>query len=408
MSEERVHHPYSPSTLQAREACPKYAPNNTETEAAQMGTMQHDAVDSGLDDPRIPDYRAAAVAECIAFAEERLKAYPGGSHCREIYLPVDDETIEIEPSRQVTNVDPDTGLESVGFIGGRYFVGTTAGYVDYAIISADEVEGELIDWKFGRWAVTEAENNLQGIAYMLGLKKIFPNLRYCTVRFIQPHIDFSSSHTFDLTQPDMFQLRIRTTVHRAIEAAKNPNDFSMARPNTGACVFCAHVGRCPKVADFAVRIGKKFMPLALPADLSTLALNDPKQVAVGLKLAQVVNAWAESYRKQATMKAIEEDFVPEGYQLVPSQKTVIKNSKAVGEMAKTFLPEEDAAKVEALYDISITTLDKLISLRAPRGSKEATVEEFRKKLLEAGHTEMGVPFAFLRQVSTKDSDKPQT
>lgn len=383
---ERIHHPYSPSTLQSREACPKYTPTNTESDASIAGTMQHDAVDSGMDDPRIADYQAEAVAECIAFAEERMKAYPGGSHCREVYLPIDDEKI----------VGPD----------GKVFEGTTAGFVDWAILSADEVEGELIDWKFGKWAVTEAENNLQGISYMMGLKKIFPKLRYCTVRFIQPHIDFSSSHTFDLTNPEQFILRIRTVVNRAIEAAKDPKDFSMARPSTGACVFCSHVGRCPKVAEYALRIGKKFMPLALPADLSTLALSDPAQVSVGLKLAQIVNAWAESYRKQATAKSIEEDFVPDGYQLVPSQKTVIKNDKAVGEVAKQFLPAEDAAKVEALYEISLTPLDTLISLRAKRGVKEATVKEFRQKLLEAGHTEMGVPFAFLRQISTKDSDKP--
>lgn len=343
--------------------------------------MQHEAAESGLDDPRIPDYRAAAVAECIAYTEERLKAFPGGSHCREIYLPIDDEKI----------VGPD----------GKVFEGTTAGYVDFAVISADEIEGELVDFKFGQWAVTEAENNLQGIAYVLGLKKLFPNLRYCTARFIQPHIDFASSHTFDLTKPDHLILRVRTVVHRAIEANNNPDDFSMARPNTGACVFCAHVGRCPKVADYALRIGKKFMPLALPADLSTLALNDPAQVAAGLKLASVVNAWAESYRKQATMKAIEEDFVPEGYTLVPSRRIIIKNAKAVGETAKKFLPEEDSARVEALYEISITPLDKLVSLRAARGSKEETVKRFREALLEAGHTEMGVPFAFLRQINEK-------
>lgn len=408
MSEARVHHPYSPSTLQAREACPKYQPSQNETEASLAGTMQHDAVESGMDDPRIPDYQAAAVAECMAFAENRLKAYPGGSHCREIYLPVDDEMLCIEPVRQVVNVDPDTGLESVGFIGGHYVQGTTAGYVDFAIVSWDEVEAELIDWKFGKWAVTEAKNNLQGIAYMLGLKKIFPKLKYCTVRFIQPHIDFSSSHTFEIEQPDAYHLRVKTVVQRAIIAGKNPNDFSMARPNTGACLFCALVGVCPKVAEFSLQIGTKFMPLALPKDISLSALSDPAQVSTGLKLAQIVQAWASGYRAQATAKAIDEDFLPDGYQLVPSQKTVVRLAKGVGNVAKEFLPPEDAEKVEALYEISLTPLDKLISLRAPRGSKEATVKQFREKLLEAGHTEMGVPYAFLRQISSKDSEPTST
>ncbi len=408
MSETRAHHPYSPSTLQSREACPKYVPSQNETEASIAGTMQHDAVEAGQDDHRLSDLQAVAVAECLKYAEERLRAFPGGSHCREIYLPIDDEVIEVVPAKQVINIDPDTGLESVGFIGGVYVISTTAGYVDFAIVSQDETEAELLDWKFGKWAVTEAENNLQGIAYMLGLKKMFPKLEHCTVRFIQPHIDFSSSHTFDISNPDPYILRVRTVVHRAVAAARNPADYSSARPNVGSCLFCALVGQCPKVADYALQIGKKFMPLALPQDLSTLALSDPAQVAVGLKLAQVVNAWAESYRKQATMKAIEDDFVPDGYSLVPSQKTVIKNAKQVGDAAKKFLPPEDAEKVEALYDISLTPLDKLISLRAPRGVKEATVKEFREQLLANGATEMGVPYAFLRQITVKDVEKTST
>jgi hypothetical protein len=385
---ERVHHPYSPSTLQSREACPKYIPSQNETEASIAGTMQHDAVEAGQDDHRLSDLQAVAVAECLKYAEERLRAFPGGSHCREIYLPMDDEKI----------VSPD----------GKVFEGTTAGYVDFAIVSKDETDAELLDWKFGKWAVTEAENNLQGIAYMLGLKKMFPKLEHCTVRFIQPHIDFSSSHTFDISNPDPYILRVRTVVHRAVAAARNPADYSSARPNVGSCLFCSLVGQCPKVADYALQIGKKFMPLALPKDLSTLALSDPAQVAVGLKLAQVVNAWAESYRKQATMKAIEDDFVPDGYSLVPSQKTVIKNAKQVGDAAKKFLPAEDAEKVEALYEISLTPLDKLISLRAPRGVKEATVKEFREQLLANGATEMGVPYAFLRQITVKDVEKTST
>lgn len=387
MSEERVHHPYSPSTLQAREACPKYSPLQSENEAATMGTLQHDSVESGIDDDRIPDYRAAAVAECLKFTEERLKDFPGGVHVREAYLPIDDEMVTA----------PD----------GTKFKGTTAGYVDFAVISADETEAEIADWKFGQWAVTKAEENLQGIAYMLGLKKVFPKLQRCTVRFVQPHIDFSTHHTFEISDPSPYLLRVRTVVQRAIEAARNPTDFSSANPNTGACVFCALVGRCPKVAELALKVGEKFAPLALPGDISTTALSDPAQVAVGLKLAQVVKAWAEAYRRQATAKSIEDDFIPDGYKLVSSQRTVIKNARNVGDAAKALLPPEDAEKVEALYDIALTPLDKLISLRAPRGFKEDSVKKFRESIIESGAAELGAPFAFLRQISVEDEQETQ-
>ena len=60
MSNERIHHPYSPSKLQALEACPKYEGVQNDNPASAMGTAQHDIVESGLDNPRIPDAKAMA------------------------------------------------------------------------------------------------------------------------------------------------------------------------------------------------------------------------------------------------------------------------------------------------------------------------------------------------------------
>jgi hypothetical protein len=382
MSADRQHHPYSPSTLQCREACPKYQPTHSDNEASVMGTLQHSAVESELDDDRIPDYRALAVAQCKQFAEQRIAAYPGGTVLREEYLPVDDEVIRVKAPDLF---DPD------------HFLGTTAGYLDLGIVSADETHAEIIDWKYGDRMVTDAEDNLQGISYMLGLKKRFPKLQTCLVRFIQPHIDYETSHTFDISNPAPYLLRVRAVVLRAIEAANNQEDFSNARPTVGTCLFCSLVGRCPKVAELAIKVGKKYAPLAVPDDINTVTLADPAQVSAGMKLAQVVSIWAESYRKNATQKAVNsEDFIPEGYALVSSQRASVKDARKVGEIAKEFLPPEDHKRIEALYEISLTPIDKLLSLRSPRGSKEATVKLFREKIISEGAAELGQPFAFLK------------
>jgi hypothetical protein len=114
--------------------------------------------------------------------------------------------------------------------------------------------------------------------------------------------------------------------------------------------------------------------------------------------------WAEAYRRQSTAQSIsDEHFIPDNYILVSTQKCKILKPRDVGNIAKTFLPEEDHGKVEALYDISLTPLDKLISTRAARGSKEKTVEDFREKIITEGAAELGQPFAFLRQATDKDS-----
>src|SRR5204862_8093193 len=140
------------------------------------------------------------------------------------------------------------------------------------------------------------------------------------------------------------------------------------------CLFCSLVGVCPKVAELAIQVGRKYAPLVVPDDIDTVSLEDPAKVAAGMKLAQVVKLWAESFRKNATVKAqTDEDFIPEGYVLIPSQKIKLLHPRKVGEIAKKFLPPEHAEKIEALYDIKITPLDTLIELMAARGKKEKTV-----------------------------------
>lgn len=409
----RKHHPFSPSSLQAREACPKYQQDHEAPvhEMAFTGTMQHDSVDSQIDDPRLPDYRAMAVAQCIGFAEERARMYPGCTVLKEQYLPIDNnEVVTVEDTLvEFNTVDPDTGLTSLGFRQeprSVWYKGTTAGYLDRAIVSADQKSAEIIDWKFGNNAVEDAENNLQGIGYALGLRKKFPTLRAIRVWFIMPHLDFTSEHVFLANEFDDLYFRVCTVVRRAQLARANPDDFSTARPNVGSCLFCGLIGKCPKVAETVLKLGHKYDPLTIPAHITPSSISDPAQVAIGIKLAQTVSTWAEAFRRQATAKTIEDpDFIPDGYTLVSQSKRKVISAKGLGELAKTFLPEEDQAKIEGLYDIAITNVEKLISTAAPRGQKEDTVKEFGKAALQSGHVEMGQPFAFLRQSRKQDSGK---
>lgn len=419
-----------------REACSKYQSRHTDNEAALLGTLQHAVVESGEDNAELSDDRAFAAAECLGFCQDRAKAFPGGTVIQEVYLPIDDEVLVVDV-RWIEQFDiiTEDGQISPGFRGRQMYKvveHTTAGYLDYGIISADETEAEIWDFKFGKNPVTRAEKNVQGISYMLGLKRKYPKLKKCRVGFLMPHIDWQTDHTFDLSSIDTLYLRIKTIVARAVEAANRPNDYSMARPNIGTCLFCKLVGECPKVAELIIDIGKKFAPMALPKDISTTALMDPVQVALGMKLAQLVGVWAEAYRARATAKSIANDYVPEGYILVQSQKEKIKDARKVGRLAKTKLqelltphltkalgraPTEEeyakasidlAEKVESLYDISFGPLEKLIESLALRGQKSAASGAFRESLVAAGAVEKGAPFAFLRQSSETDKTKTES
>jgi len=395
VAETRIHHPFSPSTLQAREACPEWDTAFSESEAATEGTRQHNVAESGEDDHRLADFKILAVAECMSFVAERQALYPGGQLLKEIYLPVDDEVIN------------DT------------FKGTTAGYVDVAIISADERVIEVSDFKFGAHAVEKASNNLQGIAYLLGLKKMFPKAERGFAFFIMPHREETTGAEFCLvtgralrefhsntgwkdlvpTPGASLYLRVKAVVARAVEAHKPvPRNFAMANMTESSCLFCANLGRCPKVAELALKIGKKYRPLEMPESISTTVFKDPKDVERGFKVAAVMKAWAEAYRAQGSAKAIDDpNFMPTGYDIVSMAKRKVIDPRKLADLAKTFLPPEQQSNVEKLFDIALGPLEKLISAAAPRGSKESTVEQFGDAALAAGHVEKGAEFAFLRQ-----------
>lgn len=378
----RVHHPYSPSKLQALEACPKYQSRQTESKASRDGTAQHDAAEAGEDSNLLDDHQAIAVAECLAYTDNIAKGYPGGTILKEVYLPIDEEVVESPQGP---------------------FVGTTAGYLDWAIISKDETEAEIVDFKFGQHAVESAENNLQGMAYMLGAKKIFPKLRRCTVRFVMPHRDEVDIHTFELTDEKVAEIhvRIRTVVGRAVVANSTPS-FELANPNLGACLFCSRIGECSKVGEVALKVGHKFSPLQVPANVNPSLLYDTKDTSFGIKVAQVLETWSKSFRAAATEKSISDpDFIPDGYNLIPMQRRKVVNARLLADISKEFITPENQPEIEKLFDIPIGHVEDLIKLSTVRGQKTKMVEAFGDKLLALGAVEPGQPYAILKQTTTK-------
>lgn len=381
----RLHHPFSPSQLNSLEACPCYEGAQNENAAAFLGTLQHEAVERLTDDPRLSDGQAFAVSECITYAENVASLYRNPRVLRELYMPIDEEAYVVEIGGVNTLVNT-----------------TTGGFADVVIVSEDETEAVIIDWKFGRNAVTEAKSNLQGIAYLLGVHRMFPTLKKISVRFLLPHLDQKSENTFTSDEFADLLLRVKVVVNRA-RAAREAKDFLTARPNVGSCLFCANIGRCPAVAELAIKIGKKYAPAQLPENLSPTLLADPRQVEWGIKLADIVKTWSEAFRRQATERSIsDEAFVPEGYVLVSMPGRIrILDEPGLENIARQFLPPEHHAALEKLRDIPVTKIDELISLISRRGEKEATVERFREALIEAGVVERGLPFPVLRQKQTQ-------
>lgn len=404
---ERKHHPYGPSKLQNLEACPCWGSIDGDSEKARLGTLQHNVVETGQDNLTLSDDEASAAAQCLDFFEQKkqlwaeakqraveefMRSATSGDVSKvreafsdstpilniqelsEIYLPIDD--IEVEG-----------------------FVGTTGGYLDKALIDHTGTRAMLFDWKFGQWQVETANNNLQGIAYSLGVFKAYPKVEQVDFYFKQPHINSISHASWTRADVPALYLRVLTVVERAA-AARKAGDFSMANPTIPGCLFCANIALCPKVTEMVCTVGKKFHAVEVPEDITPTKVHDPANSAMAMRLASLVSTWAAAFKNLTTDRALRGAApVPAGYEIVTGRgrRKIVDGGKFMA-AALRYLTKE-------VYDTTVSPqlgkVEDAIKDTAPRGQKDSTVQEFKALLLEVEAVKLGDEYPYLK-AKTKD------
>lgn len=384
----RGHHPYSPSSLNSLHASPCYKSRSGSNAAAERGTLQHAVADSGEDNHDLTDEEAYAVARALVLLDAlRSEVHAAGfvSHeLGETYLPIDDVEVRDEL--------------------GNVWKGTTGGYPDKVIywFPNEHTFGcAVVDWKFGRYAVTPAEYNMQGWAYVLGVKKLLGRkLARGQVTFFSPHRqDPPTVFEFSDEMIEDRRLAIMKTVEEAKafrEGAGPQKDWlklpreawsKLFRTSDKTCQFCSRLGDCPAVADLAVRVATAHAPLSVPPDIH--GWNDPRplEVSEAFKVGTTVKNWAESYRKRQTERALETDEAPPGYELRSTYPRRVVDPLGFLEHLKKTLGNDVAV---SFLDIPITPVEKHISSITPRGKKTEAVERFGKQLEELKLVERSV------------------
>lgn len=347
---------------------------NESSEAAERGTKQHESADSRKDDNDLTDAEYLAVESThivVDQAEQRLG--PDAIVIREAYWHVDD--------REIIGDD------------GHKWVGTSGGFADVVVISKDWTRAQVSDWKFGAWSVEPAENNLQGIAYALGVFHEADlrghKMQEVTVEFYSPHLSEFTRHTFTRADRPKMLLRVVAAAERAKDTLAriktDPANLANYTTSTSACTFCGRVGFCPAIAKIGFTLGKKYQQLDvenIEKDVRGLDLSDPTVAHAGLQLWGILGKAAAEYRKRVTERAIDQqEFIPKGYTLTVSYPREIQNLDKVIEISEQYLPKE---VVHDMLSLPITTVEKEVSKRAERGHKERTVEEFAQKLEASG------------------------
>lgn len=403
MSEDRIHHPYSPSSTQSLEACPCFRNRKEKTlhERCVAGTKAHGVTETGTDDASLSDEDAVAAAECVDFYERRVQLLedvrrrladfqtqvPPLIELKETYLSVDDEVFNDDYT------DPLSGKQIKETV-----KATTAGYVDRAVVNHDRTYAELFDWKFGLWPVEQADNNLQGICYSLGLFRKYPTLQKIKFWFKQPHLDHISDAEFTRDQIPALYLRVSVVVAQA-RAARHAGTFASARPMVPVCNFCAFIGVCPKVTEFICQVGRKFHPLEIPENITPTMVHDPKNSALGKRLSGIVKVWADAFNRQLADRILRGDApLPEGFRIETRANRVIVDKEKFKEITLRHMTE---AEYLATFDPSFGPLEELIKEKSPRGMKKSAVESYQKELIDTGAVTRDLPYSFLKAVADK-------
>lgn len=337
-----LHAKHGPSSLKNKEICSHWQNRPGSSAAAEEGTMMHAAAETGHLDGLNPE-QIAQVRECLDAVDQLQSEIPGGLRYTELQVDV---------------------------------CGLTFGTADVVLIGANIAA--VIDYKMGRIPVDDAEVNLQGWAYALGVFDLF-GVDSVKVAFLQPRCDLRTEHTF--TRAADYD-RMKTRVATVIERAEDPESPFCPHPTN--CQYCGAKATCPALASKALAIVEKLPDaLKLPAVMDPLQIAEPDQMALALRLAPVLIEWANAVKAHALEMVRDGQEIP-GYELKHrSGRRVIKELSSVWDIVyenfelslEDFLPA---------CSISVTSLEKAVKSIQARGQGAKAIRMLNQLLAAEG------------------------
>lgn len=254
------------------------------------------------------------------------------------------------------------------------------GTVDRVIIRGSHVD--LVDFKFGVGEIDDADVNIQGQAYLLGVMDKFPELQTATVHFIIPRRDEVLTHNYSREQMEDIRLRINMIVEKAELENRE------AIPNTEGCKYCKHKLSCPALSDKMLPLAKKYsasvedFEMTLWGSYSPENINDPAVLSKMLNVASVVDKWQAAAKKQATKLAVEQGEDIPGYDLhYRTASLKIDDTQGAYDAVEHLLSPDEFMDA---CDVSLPKLAKKYAEKLGRGEKKTARGTIEQSLEESG------------------------
>lgn len=373
--EGSAHHQYGPSTLKPRSICPGWTPDKTgPKDKADEGQLMHAAAET----------------------ENYTGLTPEQASCVKSVL---DDVAVLEKDADIVHKEIRLSILD----------GLTFGTADRVIVkkATGGWFADVVDFKFGRWSVDDAEFNLQGWAYALGVFDLYPEVTSVTVRFLSPRRDEKTSYIFTrVADYDRMALAVKTVIEDA-KRYDDTYDESMLRPNRSNCLYCGRIkaGTCPKVRQFAITTAKRYEPIELADDeLHSSMVTDSVKMAKMLDTARVLEKMVDSIKAHALTLALEQGgalWDDKGNPIFEvSERDGNRDISDLGLALPVLSKHLDDRDLLSVAKVSLSGALKLIAAKAPRGQKAKVIGEIEAALEEAGALTRGTGYRYLRRVKT--------
>ena len=352
----RAHSTISPSKLKSLEISPAYESDPTDPEhpITAEGTLCHEALDKGSDDMLTTDEQREWVAMCRSFVAEVI---PGGKEFREVRLDI---------------------LDGIW------------GFAD--LIKVAGKRAALLDYKFGWNPQEDVETNPAAQAYVFGMFRWMPDLEEIFVAYLYPRIGQVSTHTYRREDLPRIETRVRLIVEKARDARPET-----CRWSAETCRFCQHRFECPTLRREVLPIAQRYADthsIPLPSFDDLNAESDPEKFAKLLEVAPVLEAVADSIKRNAVRLRITEGIEIPGWEMKTraGRKTVLNTVLAADVFRKEGLTTEQILRA---CEVRTTTLGDVLGEIAPRGGKKKLLERVLDQLRDAGLLEVKEDSTFM-------------
>lgn len=390
----RPHAEFSPSGLKSLEVCPSFRNRKGTNEKAERGERLHGHVERN-DAASLTDVEEQRQVQfCLDYYGNLVSQLKGT-------VEVVDEAILPIGENVFLNGNPDN--RAVGEVGadGAPVGYATFGYPDRLVLHDDGIE--ILDWKFGEWETPDAVDNLQGMAYAVGVFETYLACEKVTVHFVQPPLNKSTK--VELTRNDYALLRAR--ILRIIQEAK-ADEASKRVFNKDTCRFCARLALCEAPQKAITSLAKSYqsgvrLDIGKWPTVHSSQVTDADTAEQMLEVAGIATEWASSVKRHVLESVLNAKIKLNNYAITERKgRTDITNSESVLALLRSPAVGLSNDLLNRCVDVNLTAL--MSEVGKTHGAQMQSAVTIA--LSRSGFLIESEPTTFLRRSSGKGKSKP--